>query len=96
VTRIDPDGPQRFLGGLGGEPNGLALARDGSLLVANQGTGSIQKLRRDGQVEEVLTEVDGVALTGANFVFRDRQDRRWISSTTRADHWWSADGAISR
>jgi sugar lactone lactonase YvrE len=26
VTRIDPDGQQTFLGGLGGEPNGLAMA----------------------------------------------------------------------
>jgi gluconolactonase len=32
VTRIDPDGQQTFLGGLGGEPNGLAMADDGSIL----------------------------------------------------------------
>jgi gluconolactonase len=33
VTRINPDGSQQFLGGLGGnEPNGLAMADDGSLL----------------------------------------------------------------
>ena len=27
VTRIDPDSQQTFLGGLGGEPNGLMMAR---------------------------------------------------------------------
>jgi gluconolactonase len=35
VTRIDPDGQQTFLGGPGGEPNGLAMADDGSIFVAN-------------------------------------------------------------
>ncbi len=43
VTRIDPDGQQRFIGGLGGEPNGLAMADDGSIYVANIGTGTIQR-----------------------------------------------------
>lgn len=38
VTRIDPDGSQQFIGGLGGEPNGLAMPDDGSILVANIGT----------------------------------------------------------
>lgn len=90
VTGLDPEGRQRYLGGLGGEPNGLALAHDGSILVANIGTGGIQRLRPDGQVAVVLSEVEGVALTGANFVFRDRQDRLWISSSTRADHWFPA------
>ena len=37
VTRINPDGSQKFLGGLGGEPNGLAMLADGSLLIANIG-----------------------------------------------------------
>ena len=60
VTRINPDGSQQFIGGMGGEPNGLAMAADGSLYVANIGTGTIQRLRPDGQVEEFLTEVDGV------------------------------------
>jgi gluconolactonase len=71
VTRIDPDGQQTFLGGLGGEPNGLAMADDGSIIVANVGTGAIQKLHPDGHSEEFLTEVDGVKLTSANYVLLD-------------------------
>ena len=38
------NGQQQFLGGLGGEPNGLAMMDDGTIIVANIGTGTIQKL----------------------------------------------------
>ena len=70
VTRINPDGSQQFLGGLGGnEPNGLAMTDDGSLIVANLGLGKVQKLHPDGHVEDLLTEVDGVSITTPNFVF---------------------------
>src|SRR5690242_6166531 len=55
VTRIDPDGSQHFIGGPGGEPNGLALLDDDSILIANIGTGGIQKLSPDGRVEDFLT-----------------------------------------
>jgi gluconolactonase len=79
VTRIDPDGQQTFLGGLGGEPNGLVMADDGSIFVANIGTGSIQKLHPDGRTEEFLTEVDGVKLTSANYVFLDSKNRLYMA-----------------
>jgi gluconolactonase len=90
VTRIDPDGKQEFFGGLGGEPNGLAMADDGAIIVANIATGSIQKLHPDGRAEEFLTEVDGVKLTTANYVFIDRKNRLWLAFTTRESHWWPA------
>ena len=90
VTRIDPNGDQQFIGGLGGEPNGLALADDGSILVANFGTGSIQKVHPDGRTEEFLTEVDGLPLTCANYVFIDSRNRLWLSFSTREQLWWSA------
>jgi gluconolactonase len=78
VTRIDPDGRQHFIGGLGGEPNGLAMADDGSIYVANIGTGTIQRLFPDGRAEEFLTEVDGVMLTCTNFVFIDGKKRKQL------------------
>ncbi len=91
VTRIGPDGNQEFLGGLGGEPNGLAMADDGTIIVANIGTGTIQKLYPDdGHVEEFLTEVDRVKLTTANFVFLDGKNRLWMAFSTHEQHWWSA------
>jgi gluconolactonase len=94
VSRINPDGSQQFLGGLGGnEPNGLAMTDDGSLIVANLGLGKVQKLHPDGHVEDLLTEVDGVSMTTPNFVFLDSRNRLWISVMTREQHWWPAAAA---
>jgi len=90
VTRIDPNGSQQFLGGLGGEPNGLAMAEDGTIYVANIGTGTIQKMHPDGRAEEFLTEVGGVKLTSADFVFLDSKNRLWMAFSTREPSWWSA------
>src|SRR5437868_13309977 len=56
VTRINPDGSQQFIGGLGGnEPNGLTMTDDCSLIVANLGLSKVQKLHPDGHVEVVFT-----------------------------------------
>jgi sugar lactone lactonase YvrE len=94
VTRINPDGSQQFLSGLeGNEPNGLAMTDDGSLIVANLGMGKVQKLHPDEQVEDLLTEVDGVSITTPNFVFLDSRNRLWISVMTRENHWWPAFAA---
>lgn len=91
VTRLDAHGDQQFFEGLGGEPNGLALADDGSIYVANIGTGTIQRLNPDtGQTEEFLTEIDGVKLTCANFVFLDSKNRLWAAFSTREQIWWPA------
>ncbi len=90
ITRISPNGEQEFIGGLGGEPNGIALADDGSVLVANIDIGTIQKLHPDGRVEELLTEVDGVKVTTANYVFIDSKKRMWLAFSTREAQWWPA------
>src|SRR5579872_1928272 len=90
ITRINPDGSQQFYGGLGGEPNGLAMADDGSFYVANIGTGTIQRLYPNGHTEEFLTEVDGVKVSSANYVYLDSQNRLWIAFSTREPHWWPA------
>lgn len=94
VNRINPDGSQQFIDGLGGtEPNGLAMTDDGSLIVANLGLSKVQKLHPYSQVEDVLTEVDGVSITTPNFVFLDSRNRLWISVLTREHHWWPAAAA---
>lgn len=90
ITHINPDGSQHFLGGAGGEPNGLAITADGSILIANIGLGIIQKMHPDGRVEDFLTEVDGVRLTSANYVFIDSKQRVWMGFSTREAHWWPA------
>ncbi|MHA1153582.1 MAG: SMP-30/gluconolactonase/LRE family protein [Alphaproteobacteria bacterium] len=90
VTRIDPDGGQvRFLApsSEGLRPNGMALSRDGSFLIAHLGEtdGGVFRLRRDGTLEPVLLEVAGVALPPTNFVMEDGKGRLWVTvSTPRA------------
>ncbi|GHO49518.1 SMP-30/gluconolactonase/LRE family protein [Ktedonospora formicarum] len=89
VTRINPDGSQHFIGGLdGAEVNGLAMADDGSIIVANLGASKVQKISPDGNVKDLLTEIDGVSITTPNFVFLDSRNRLWISVMTRESHWW--------
>ncbi len=90
ITRINPDGTQNFLDGLGGEPNGLAMLADGSLLVANIAGSAVQRMYPNGRTENFLTEVDGLKLTTPNYVFRDSQERIWIAVSTREEIWWPA------
>jgi gluconolactonase len=94
VMRIDPGGGQELLGGLGGEPNGLAIdPASGDLVTANIALGMVQRLTRGGEVSTVLDSVDGQRLTSANFVFYDRSGRLWITCLTREDQWWPAVAA---
>ena len=78
-------------------PNGIALAADGSFLIANLGDdGGIWRLYRSGLLAPVLLEVDGVPIPPANFVTVDEQDRIWISVSTRhhpRQQAWRADVA---
>src|SRR5437868_14117750 len=63
VTRINPDGSQQFLGGRrGNEPNGLAMADDGSFIVANLVLGNVQKLHLAVHAVDVLTDVLSVII----------------------------------
>lgn len=93
VVRIGADGTQTRLGEVGGEPNGLAPAPDGSIYIANIGLGCVQKLYPDSHVEEFLAEVDGRGLTCANFVFLDSRQRLWCAFSTREQVWWPAVAA---
>jgi sugar lactone lactonase YvrE len=65
--------------------NGIALEPGGAVIVAQLGPddGGVFRLRPDGAVEPVVTEVDGVALPPTNFVLRDAAGRLWITVSTR-------------
>lgn len=65
-------------------PNGIAIAPDGSFLIANLGDeGGVWRLNKDGSLVPLLTEVDGIQLPPANYVTLDEQGRIWISVSTR-------------
>lgn len=80
VNIIAPDGSQRALGAIGGRPNGLAMDREGAIVVANIGSGELQRLTPDGR-HTVLDR-----RPAPNFPLVDRRGRVWCSSSTeRAD-----------
>ena len=91
VVRISPDGSQRLYLGrtedLHGPlaPNGIALDRDGSFLIAHlaDDVGGVFRLSRSGVVRPVLREVEGETLRATNFVLLDGLGRLWITMSTR-------------
>ena len=66
------------------KPNGIALQRDGSFLIANlDDSGGVFRLDRDGRLSDVLRSVDGVDLPATNFVLLDDRGRTWVTISTR-------------
>lgn len=90
VAHIRPDGSQALYVGspVDGEPlkpNGVALLKDGSFLLAHLGAeqGGVFHLQRDGQTRPYLRTVDGLDLPPSNFVVEDALGRIWITVSTR-------------
>jgi sugar lactone lactonase YvrE len=66
-------------------PNGIALRRDGTFLLADLGDtlGGVYTLDREGHARAFLEEVDGIALPPSNFVHEDALGRIWVTVSTR-------------
>lgn len=95
VMAIEPDGSQRLIGTSAMVPNGIALQRDGSFLVANLGPdGGVWHLDAQGQARPWLLEIDGTPLPRVNFVMNDAMERSWICvSATDTDEHYPVDAA---
>jgi hypothetical protein len=80
VVRIAARGGPRAM-----RPNGIALEPGGSFLLADLGAqeGGVFRLHPDGEVEPVVTALDGHAFPPTNFVCRDSEGRLWITVSTR-------------
>lgn len=90
VAHIRPDASQilykaSLLGGRTLRPNGIALRRTGSFLLADLGEnqGGVYELMRDGTVLPFIEEVDGLEMPPTNFVAEDRKSRIWVTVSTR-------------
>lgn len=89
VTTIHPDGSchsvlhdnEQFTV----RPNGIALEPDGSCLLAHLGDeqGGIYRLSANGQLTPEVLRVNGQPMPPANYVVRDKQNRMWITVSTR-------------
>ncbi len=88
VTTLWADGRQQLSGHSSLLPNGIALQRDGSFLIANLGpNGGVWQIAPDGQASAWMTEVDGQVIDRVNFVTNDAEGRVWacISATDGGD-----------
>jgi sugar lactone lactonase YvrE len=64
-------------------PNGIAMLRDRSFIVANFArAGGVWRIDRKGAVFPYVLETDGVCLPGVNFVGLDEAERLWICVST--------------
>jgi sugar lactone lactonase YvrE len=71
-------------------PNGLAFAPNGDILISNFGTDRLERMTRSGETKVVLDNIDGRPLGKVNFVLRDRQNRIWLTISTRVNPWSEA------
>ena len=90
VAHRHPDGRQSlYLGrtpeGADLRPNGIALLRDGSFLLAQLGAqdGGVYQLQRDGRTTPWLMAVDGQPLPPTNFVLEGPDGGFWVTVSTR-------------
>lgn len=87
VAELIDEHTVRHIGQAGGEPNGIALDRNGHFLIANWGLGVLQELDPDtGAITATLSEqLDGRPLRWLNFVCADSTGALWCSVSTMAD-----------
>lgn len=104
VAELIDENTVRRIGQAGGEPNGIALDRDGHFLIANWGLGELQDLDpQNGEITAIVSgQVDGRPLRWLNFVLVDSVGALWCSVSTMADDLMNtiargtADGFIFR
>ena len=90
VMQISNQGTQSLLGHSDLVPNGIALQRDGSFLIANLGeTGGVWHLNTQGEIRPWLMAFEGRALPRVNYVTTDATGCHWIcvSATKTEDHY---------
>jgi sugar lactone lactonase YvrE len=86
VAIVSPDGMVRRIEARTPiRPNGIALEPGGTFLVTHLGaeTGGVFRLHASGEIEPILTELDGHPLPPTNFVARDAEGGLWITISTR-------------
>lgn len=104
VAELIDETTVRRIGQAGGEPNGIALDRNGHFLIANWGLGALQQLDPvTGEITALLSDqLHGRPLRWLNFVLVDSVGALWCSVSTMADDLMdtiacgTADGFIFR
>ncbi|KLO29141.1 hypothetical protein ABW17_29575 [Mycobacterium nebraskense] len=87
IAELVDENTVRRMGQAGGEPNGVALDRNGHFLIANWGLGDLQDLDpATGEITTLLSrQLDGRPVRWLNFVLVDSLGALWCSVSTMAD-----------
>ncbi|MDX2072223.1 MAG: SMP-30/gluconolactonase/LRE family protein [Haliscomenobacter sp.] len=77
----------RYIQAQGSLPNGVCFDQNGDFIIANWGTNHLERMTREGKMNTLLTEIDGIPLGKTNFPLRDSKGRIWFTVTTRTEPW---------
>ena len=95
IARIDGQtGSNEVVGDTGGRPLGLAVARDGKLLVCDSHRGLLRMDTATGEFETLVTEVDGAALTFCSNVVEASDGTIYFTESTNNFHYEYYKGAM--
>ena len=85
VALVRRNGELQRIGRAGGEPNGIAMCADGTILIANFGLGALQELDpKTGGIRVLLRDsVENHALQWINYVLVDSTGALWVSVCSR-------------
>ncbi len=90
VSHILSDGTQKFIPQKmdgdriqGSLPNGLAMLKDGSFVIANMGTRRLEHMSRSGETSVLCDNFEGRPLGLVNFVLMGPNDNLWFTVSTR-------------
>ena len=94
IVRISPDGQTAVVGDTGGRPLGLAVARDGRLLVCDSPRGLLAMDTGSGKFEALVEEVDGRHLQFCSNVTETSDGTIYFTESTSAFTYAHFKGAI--
>jgi sugar lactone lactonase YvrE len=93
IVRID-DGVPTVVAHTGGRPLGLAVARDGSLLVCDSHRGLLKMDTATGEFETLVADVEGRPLTFCSNVVESSDGTIYFTESTSRFHYERYKGAI--
>ncbi|HEV7418434.1 MAG TPA: SMP-30/gluconolactonase/LRE family protein [Mycobacterium sp.] len=95
IVRIDADtGTHTVVADTGGRPLGLAVARDGRLLICDSHRGLLRMDTGTGEFESLVAEVDGRALTFCSNVVESTDGTIYFTESTDRFHYEYYKAAI--
>src|SRR6202012_251462 len=88
IIRISPDGSSaQVVADTGGRPLGLAVARDGSLLICGSHRGRLRYAPATGPLETLVAEVAGRVLTFCSNVVESSDGTIFFTESTSRFHY---------